>query len=267
MNVAFHLNNFGLRSRMVSRVGADVLGKELLTFLSQKGVSTDLIQKDYTFPTGVVNVILDEKGSPSYDIVRPVAWDYIHFNDSVLKALENSDMLVFGSLAARNETSANTLLQMLDAAPKKVFDVNLRPPYYRRELLETLLARTDILKMNDEELDIISDWYALPRDEKERMADIRERFDLQGVLMTKGKDGALYFDDEGLHLQSGFPVKVKDTIGSGDSFLAGFLSQLLAGRPAKECLSFACATGALVATRSGGTPLIDEDMVRAFMDK
>ena len=84
-------------------------------------------------------VMLDEKGSPSYDIVRPVAWDYIGFNDKILKALKNSDLMVFGSLAARNEVSANTLLQMLDLAPTKVFDVNLRPPYYQRELLEDLI--------------------------------------------------------------------------------------------------------------------------------
>ena len=97
MNVAYHLNNFGIRSLMVSKVGADDRGAELPAFLAAKGISTELIQKDYTFPTGTVNVLFDEKGSPSYDIVQPVAWDYIHLNDRVLAAVRQCDLLVFGS--------------------------------------------------------------------------------------------------------------------------------------------------------------------------
>ena len=112
MNVAYHLNNFGVRSLMISKVGSDDLGEELLGFLKQKVVSTDLIQKDDTFQTGVVNVIFDEKGSPSYDIVQQVAWDYIHFNGKVLGAVEQCDLLVYGSLATRSEASRNTLFQL-----------------------------------------------------------------------------------------------------------------------------------------------------------
>lgn len=265
MNVAYHLNNFGIRSLMVSKVGEDDLGKELLTFLQHKGISTEFIQKDYTFQTGVVNVQFDEKGSPSYDIVQPVAWDYIHLSDRVLAAVKECDLLVFGSLAARNETSRKTLIRLLNRAPLAVFDVNLRPPFYDRALLENLLSKSDIVKMNDEELDIIAGWYASSADERAKMEIVKRQFTLQAILMTKGKDGAVYLDDDGLHTQGGFPVEVQDTIGSGDSFLAGFISQLLAGKKPQECLAFACATGALVATHRGGTPEIDDEMVRTFI--
>jgi len=265
MNVAYHLNNFGVRSLMISKVGSDDLGEELLGFLKQKVVSTDLIQKDDTFQTGVVNVIFDEKGSPSYDIVQQVAWDYIHFNGKVLGAVEQCDLLVYGSLATRSEASRNTLFQLLESAKFKVFDVNLRPPYYNQALLEKLTAKADILKMNDEELDIISAWYIETTDERKKLDFVKAHFQLKAILMTKGKDGAIYIDDDGFYTQVGFPVEVQDTVGSGDSFLAGFLSQLLKGKSPQECLTFACATGALVASNRGGTPVINEEMVKVFV--
>lgn len=266
MNVAYHLNNFGVQTRMVSRIGDDGWGKELMQFLQAKDISTDLIQTDPDHQTGIVNVTFDEKGGPDYDIVQPVAWDFIHLDSKILDAVERSDLLVFGSLAARGEVSRKTLLQMLESARLKVFDVNLRPPFYRQDSLEQLLCQADIVKMNDDELDIISAWYTRKTGELDKMELVKKHFDLTGVLMTKGKSGASYLDDDGLHEQTGFPVKVADTIGSGDSFLAGFLSQWLAGRYPLECLRFACATGALVATHRGGTPAMDTGMVYTFLE-
>ena len=267
MNVAYHLNNFGVKASMVSRVGTDDLGRELLNFLQKKGVNTHLIQQDERIPTGIVNIVLDPNGSPSYEIVQPAAWDFIQLNEQLLAAAAQSDVLVFGSLATRHATSRNTLLQLLDRAKMKVFDVNLRPPFYRQEALEKLLEKANIVKMNDEELDIISAWYGSEKDEYQKLEAVKSRFDLTAVLLTKGKDGALYLDDQGSYEQPGFPVKVKDTIGSGDSFLAAFLAYLLAGRPPQTCLEFACLTGALVATYPGGTPAITEQEVLAFAGK
>ena len=267
MNVAYHANNFGLKSKMISRVGNDDLGKELLAFLKEKGVSTDLIQTDHTFQTGVVNVTLDEKGSPSYEIVEPVAWDYIHPDETAQKAVKNAAALVFGSLACRTERTKKTLLELLGMAKLRVFDVNLRPPFFSRELLETLLEKADIVKMNDEELEIIAGWYGGGNNERSDLELVREKFDLQTIVMTKGPNGAVLQNADGFFTQGGFPVKVQDTIGSGDSFFAGFLKKYLTGAPPQECLAFACATGALVASKKGGTPSISEDEVEQFRQK
>ena len=265
MNVCFHLANFGLQSRMISKVGNDELGSALLAFLNEKGIDTGLVQTDTKQRTGIVNVSF-EGGGPSYEIVAPVAWDFIEINDKLLSEIRKADVLVYGSLATRNQTSRDTLLSLLGEVPFKVFDVNLRPPNYEKEILEILLAQADIVKMNDEELEIISGWYTESKDEIEQLKYLKKYFGFEGILMTKGKDGALYFNEEGLHVQSGFPVeKIADTIGSGDSFLAGFLSQFLQGKTPTECLAFACATGALVATHQGGTPSINERIVKDFI--
>lgn len=267
MNVAYHLNNFGVPTRMVSRVGEDQLGEELLDFLKRKDLSTELVQHDPDHPTGTVQVTMREGGFPEYDIVEKVAWDFIALTDSTLRAIENSDVLVFGSLAARNKTSKNTLLELVDRAAFKVFDINLRPPFYQQDLLEKLLSQADIVKVNDEELEIVAGWYGRPSSETEQLSFVRKQFELTGVILTKGAEGAVFMDAEGLYRQSGFSVEVEDTIGSGDSFLAGFLSRYLRGEHPTDCLAFAGATGAMVATYRGATPLITEDMVRRFIAK
>ena len=168
MNVAFHANQLGIAAQMISKVGKDDLGKDLIDLLNQKGVDTSLVQTDDTYPTGTVKVTLDAKGSPSYEIVAPVAWDFIHANTANKTAVQTADAFVFGSLAARNETTRNTLLELLKLAKLKVFDVNLRSPFYTKPLLTQLLHQADIVKMNDEELEIIGGWLDINDTEAER---------------------------------------------------------------------------------------------------
>lgn len=265
MNVAYHANNLGLSAKMISRVGADELGKELINFLNGKGVSTQFVQTDPMFPTGIVNVSLDAKGSPSYEIVQPVAWDYIQPDETLYDIVKTADALVFGSLACRSEQSKNTLLELLELAPLRVFDVNLRHPFFSKSLLETLLSKADFVKMNDEELAIITDWNDIKGNETAQMERLKEKYDLDLILLTKGAKGAACMDDTGYHEHSGFPVKVFDTIGSGDAFLAAFLSKKLSGAGTEECLAFACALGALVATKQGGTPGVSNVEIQQFI--
>lgn len=265
MNVAFHLNNFGVPTKIISRVGKDGWGSELLDFLWEKGVPTELIQRDPKHSTGIVNVIMEDGGHPQYEIVENAAWDYIELKSEALKAVEECDLMVFGSLAARNQKSRNTLIQLLSSVKFKVFDINLRPPFYRQELLEELLAQTDIVKMNNEELAIVAKWYIKSKQENVQLEFVKDKFNLKGIILTKGAEGAVFFDDDDLHQQSGFPVEVQDTIGSGDSFLAGFLSRYLQGQSPLDCLAFAGATGALVATHRGATPHITEKMVKTLV--
>lgn len=265
MNVAYHAHNFGLQSRMISRVGDDALGEELLDFLRSKDISTELIQRDPSHRTGVVDVFLDEKGSAKYDIVKPVAWDFIGVQREAEDWARRADAFVFGSLACRNEATRNTVLRLLDLVTGHVvFDVNLRAPFYSRELLEELLPKAGIVKMNDEELDIITGWYTSESTEEAKMAFLKGRFGLKTLVVTRGKDGAACLTGAGLFTQSGFPVQVQDTIGSGDSFLAAFLKKRLEGADIQDCLAFACMTGALVATKKGGTPFVRAEEVEAF---
>ena len=254
MNAAYHAQIFGLQSHMISRVGRDDLGRQLCAFLTDKGIPVDLVQEDPTFPTGTVNVLLDEKGSPSYEIVAPVSWDQIHPDERAKAAVVQADALVFGSLACRTDRSKNTLLELLDLAPSKVFDVNLRPPFFSQGLLETLLAKTNLAKMNEEELETICGWYQVVGDLAMKMDFLKNQFRLDSIIVTKGPQGAAYLNDEGLFQHAGFKVKVQDTIGSGDAFLGAFLSRSLQGAAPEDCLATACAAGALVATKQGATP-------------
>ncbi len=267
MNVAHHAQQLGLPSTMISSVGEDELGEELIQFLKGKGIPTRWIQQSKNYPTSSVQVHLDEKGSASYEIVEGVAWDDIQLEASMLARVKAASAIVFGSLATRTVTTKETLLSLLAVAPLRVFDINLRAPFYSPAAIEALLKQSDIVKTNDEELDLLADWYGQARNLDDMTKFVRDKFELQKIIVTRGGEGAMCRDEQGLHSHSGFPVTVKDTVGSGDSFLAAFLSQMLAGKSTVDCLAFACAVGALVATKSGGTPAINSQMVLDFMKR
>ena len=266
MNVAYHLNALGIDANIISRVGNDDLGLELKTFLSKKAISTAYVQTDNVLPTGVVDVTLDEKGSPSYKIVQPVAWDNIMLTDDIKKAVSEADALVFGSLICRNEASKQTLFELLDLARTTVFDVNLRPPFYAKDLIEPLLQKANIVKMNEDELNIISKWNSLETDFTEQIREVQERYDIQTLIVSHGSVGAYCLENDVLYFQKAFDIIVKDTIGSGDAFLAGFLSEKMKGNAPQACLKKACAMGAFVATQSGATPAITEGVILELMN-
>lgn len=267
MNVAFHANQLGLDCKMISKVGDDDLGKELKKFLEDKGVSVELVQTDSTFPTGIVNVIINQGGVPNYEIVSPVAWDYITSEDKAKDYIKNADALIFGTLACRTERNKRTLLEYIELAHLRLLDVNLRFPFYSKHLVEELLIKADIVKMNDDELDIIAGWYGVEGDEKEKLTFIKSQYEPDILILTKGKHGAICLDESSYLVQKGFEVKVEDTIGSGDAFLAAFLSKYLLGKNTQECLEFSGAVGALVATKSGGTPEITPDEIKTLIQQ
>ena len=152
MNVAYHLKKLGNSPAMISRVGSDDRGAELLRIFQEKGLNTDFIQRDESLPTGIVNATPIERGEMSYEICAPVAWDNIQWHDSMEGLIRNADHFVFGSLAARNRQSHNTLFKLIERASNKVLDINLRPPHFNAKTVEELLAVADIVKMNEDEL-------------------------------------------------------------------------------------------------------------------
>lgn len=262
MNVACQLSNLGIAAKMISAVGQDELGTRLLHFLRERGVDTSLIGMHPTLPTGTVKVSLDDKGVPTYEILQPVAWDHISLTEAAAEAVKAADAFVFGSLAARSKHSLDTLTELLKVAAMPVLDVNLRAPFYEQTTIAALMQQTRLLKLNDEEIALLGKWWKLPGTQAEQMEWLMQKFGLEAVVLTRGANGAALLDHHGFYEHSGYSVKVADTVGSGDAFLAGFLSQWLAGASAMQSLSFACATGALVASLPGGTPNINENMVR-----
>jgi fructokinase len=266
MNVATHLQNLGITANMISCVGNDDLGQELKHFLASKNCTTQYIQTDKNLPTGIVKVTLSEKLDASYEIVEPVAWDFISLSDEILHIVENAQALVFGTLASRGAYSYNTLLHLLEKSKLKVFDVNLRSPYFSQNVIETFLQKADIVKMNDDELNIIGDWYFSGDSEIEKLQKLAQKFDLKTLIVTQGGAGAMLLQEGKYYKAHGFEVKVVDTIGSGDSFLAGFLKNYLAGNPPAYSLNYACALGALVATQSGANPEIKEQDIFNLMN-
>lgn len=255
MNVAIHLTYNNYSPLMISRVGRDDLGAELLAFLKSKNVPATYIQTDQTHLTGFVTANISNKNEVSYEIVEPVAWDFIQYDEQAASQVAQSDVFIYGSLAARNAVSRETLLRYLPLAPLRVFDVNLRPPFYSREQVGQLMPFADIVKMNDQELKEVAAWFELEGStEQAQMQALRQQFGLQLVLVTRGENGAAVLSQQGYFEHPGFQVEVADTIGSGDAFLATFLSNYLQQKPLAEALKNACAVGAFVASRPGATP-------------
>jgi fructokinase len=267
MNVAIHLKNFGHNASIISRVGTDDLGKELLEFIDKNELDSQFIQQGQNHLTGVVKVNMDDKNNVSYKIVKPVAWDYILLEEEVLNAVRNADCFVFGSLSARSEQTFDTLKKLLEVATTKVLDINLRPPYYDKETIEFLLTKTDILKLNHLELDEICAWFFEANGMTEKLSQLSKMFNLRTICITLGEDGAMLFNEGNIYRSSGFEVEVADTIGSGDSFLACFIANFLNQENIEKTLQKACAVGALVAQNHGATPFISEQDIQSLLNK
>ena len=264
-NVAVHLHQLGQSVDLISRIGNDDLGMELLGFIESKGLRTDYVQHSNTHLTGVVEANVDNSHEVTYRIVQPVAWDYIQYDATVENLVEKAEMFVFGSLAARQAATRETLYRLLEHAKFKVFDVNMRPPHYSKEAVKHLLEKANLVKLNHHELAEIMRWFDQETDRPTAMQWLATFFDLQAVCVTCGADGALLWTNNQLYRAPGAPVEVKDTIGSGDSFLAALLKGWLAGQEPGALLRFACATGALVATHQGATPTFTETDVRELL--
>lgn len=266
LNVGLRLASLGIETQIISRIGQDAKGKELLDFIEANDVSTTYIQTDSHFSTGEVTVKLDEKGSASYTINYPVAWDKIEATPEAHDIVSFADAVVFGSLVCRDTASYQSLLSLLNVAKYKIFDVNLRAPFYTQELLSDLMNKADFIKFNDDELYEISAYLGSPYHSLEQnMQFIAEKTNTQHICVTKGSHRAVLFYNNQLFYNSGYKITVADTVGAGDSFLAGLLSKLLAGIAPQEAINFACALGALVAQEEGANPKISKESIKAFM--
>lgn len=267
LNMCLRLNSFGIKANIISGVGLDTLGTELLNFVENKNVTTQFIARNQDKPTSTVQVTLDDSGSASYEIVADTAWDNIIVTPELLNEVKQSDIFVYGSLVARNDVSFKTLSSLLDVANFKVFDINLRAPHYNTKMLIELMCRADFIKLNDDELFEIAKEMGSPYHSLEQNLEyIGEKTNTKYLCVTKGRHGALLKINGQYFYNSGYLVKVVDTVGSGDSFLGSLMYQLATSDDGQKAVDFACAVGALVAQNKGATPELSMSLIEQFID-
>ncbi len=260
-NFAYHISQMGLESCAVSAIGDDALGREILEQLDDKAMEKYLPFVDY--PTGTVVVTLDNKGVPTYEINQGVAWDNIPFTEELRKIASRTVCICFGSLAQRNSVSRNSMQEFIAAMPKsddtlKVFDINLRQHYFNKEVIESSLAMCNILKLNDEELEIITPLLSLSGASiEERACEIVSRYSLKYLIITCGTDGSYLFDAQAHSFLPTPIVDVEDTVGAGDSFTAAFCGSILQRKTMQEAHALAVKVSAYVCTQKGAMPLLE----------
>ena len=261
-NFAYHAAQHGLHSVTVSAIGKDSLGEKALHLLQEKNLEHEL--PIVNFPTGSVQVTLDQEGVPSYEIKRDVAWDNIPFNDKIRQIATHTRSVCWGTLAQRNEISRNSIYCFLDHTPKdslKIFDINLRQNFYTKEIIKESLRRCNILKINDEELVTIGRLFGYPGlDMENKCWLILGKYSLDMLVLTCGVNGSYVFAPGFMSYQKTPKVDVTDTVGAGDSFTGTFCAGILKGMPITEAHEQAVKVSAYVCTQSRAMPQLPEEL-------
>lgn len=264
-NFAYHISQFGYNSKVVSAVGDDELGDELLKKFDENGLR--YIADKVSYPTGTVEVELDCDGVPIYDIREGVAWDNIPFTPELEALAQKTQVVSFGSLAQRSEVSRSTINSFLDAMPNgegyyKIFDINLRQGFYTKQTLCSSMEKCNILKINDEELVAISRMFGYPGiDLQDKCWILLAKYNLEMLILTCGVNGSYIFTPGNVSFVATPKVKVADTVGAGDSFTAAFISSLLNGYSVRDAHSKAVKVSAYVCTQNGAMPKILPEML------
>lgn len=266
LNVALRLHSFKNDVSIISSIGDDKNGKKLKDYIEQQGLSTAYIQINTTHKTSTVAVKLDEKGAATYKIKKPCAWDYILLEDQLLSLVKKSDAFIFGSLVTRNKQSEDTLKRLLNTAVFSVFDVNLRPPHYEIEKLKALIKSASFIKFNDDELfEINRKLGFINNSVKENIKYISKFTNTSQICVTRGGEGAILYFNQKFYENGGYKVKVADTVGAGDSFLATLIECLLKKENSQKAIDTACAIGALVAQNHGANPKISLEEIKKII--
>ena len=259
-NFAYHVSQFGLPSCVVSAVGDDDLGREIIENFTAKGLKQ--LIADVPYPTGTVQVEIDQSGVPQYEIKENVAWDNIPYTERLESLAERTTAVCFGSLAQRNVVSRNTINRFLDVVSRNeenliVFDVNMRQGFYNKEILCNSMKRCNILKINDEELVTVSRMFGYPGiDLQDKCWILLGKYNLKMLILTCGINGSYVFTPGNVSFQPTPKVEVADTVGAGDSFTAAFISSVLKGKSVSEAHSLAVRTSAFVCTEKGAMPTL-----------
>lgn len=263
-NVACHLRRLGFRPTLISAVGEDVLGGEILDRAKANGLDTFSITVQPNAPTGIAKVALAPDGSASYTFPEPSAWDRIDIGDTARTELAETNAIIFGSLAARSEQNSELLESILDESNAlRVFDVNLRPPHIDRLAILTLSQKADVLKLNADELTFLSNMEFSQGNLEGAVGAVASYTGVRKICVTFGSEGAAYFDGRKITTANAPQVDVSDTIGAGDAFTAAFVAGLVRGDEPEDNLERACKLGAFVAAHDGANPAYDPNQIFA----
>lgn len=263
-NFAYHVSQFGLNSRVVSAVGQDKLGTEILDNFREKRLQG--IIETVPYPTGTVQVTLDNEGVPCYDIKEGVAWDNIPYTEDLDQLARQTQAICFGSLAQRSIVSRETIARFLATMPDtpetlKIFDINLRQSFYTKEILCDSFSRCNVLKINDEELVTVSRLFGYPGiDLQDKCWILLAKYNLKMLILTCGVNGSYVFTPGHVSFVETPTVQVADTVGAGDSFTAAFTAAIIRGRSVREAHQLAVDTSAYVCTQQGAMPVLPESL-------
>lgn len=262
VNFAYHAGQFGIDTMAVSAIGNDKLGED--TIAEMNGKHLNHIFPSVPYPTGSVQVKLDEKGVPAYDIKENVAWDNIPFTNEIESVARNCQAVCFGSLAQRNAVSRSTIRKFIESTPSgciRIFDINLRQNFYTSNVIRDSLEHCNILKINDEEIMLVSRMFNYDSSNIENVCrTIMEDFSLEMIILTCGTKGSYIFTKGGVSFMPTPKVNVADTVGAGDSFTGSFCAAILRGLPVAEAHKKAVEVSAYVCTQNGAMPEIPESM-------
>lgn len=264
VNFAYHVAQLGVESLAISAVGRDELGDEIISILNQRGVN--YIVPRVAEPTGTVQVTLNAKGVPSYEICEGVAWDNIPYDQHITEVAQECAAVCFGSLAQRSEQSRKTIRLFLDSMPQdkqtlRIFDINLRQAFYSKEIIEESLKKCNVLKINDDEFATVGAMLGFEGSDFETGSRfLMNNYNLRMVIVTCGENGSYIFSEEGISFLPTPKVDVADTVGAGDSFTAAFVASLLKGCTIAEAHRKAVDVAAYVCTQSGAMPILPEEL-------
>jgi len=266
-NFAYHAQALGGRGVVVSCVGDDELGKEIMRRLEELGLERKYVAVDENHPTGTVTVRLDRHGKPDYTIHENVAWDFIPSDSSLSELAGQTDAVCFGSLCQRSEVSRSTIRNFLQATKPdciRVFDINLRQSYFNREIVEAMLEVATVLKLNDEELSVVADLLDLTGSETDILSQLMAAYPLRMIALTRGANGSRLYAQGESSDHKGFPAQITDTVGAGDSFTAAMTLGLLQGKPLDWINEYSNRVASFVCSQSGATPKLPDTLAEEF---
>jgi len=256
-NFAYHAQALGAKTLVISRVGDDALGREIVHGLEHFGLNTEGIQVDSNLPTGTVSVLLDKNGTPTFTIHEHVAWDNIKIEKTILEKVSQADVICFGTLAQRGSTSRAAVRDILKAVSTKalrIFDINLRQHFWSSEIIRESLENANVLKLNDDELPIVTELFDLHGNESSKLMQLAERFRLKAVALTKGANGSTLLVDGNVLSHPGTKLRIVDTVGAGDSYTAALALGLLTHQNNETILERAHQVANFVCTHAGAMP-------------
>lgn len=266
-NFAYHARALGASAKVVTRIGSDALGRELLRRFGEMGIDNDTVQLDETVPTGTAAVRLENGGVPQFIIQDNVAWDHLMLTAEARKAIQAANAVCFGSLAQRSKPAAAVIQKLVAATSAealRVFDINLRQHFYTREVIEQSLLLANVLKLNDQELVVLEKMFELNGGAKQQLEQLANRFGLRLVALTRGQQGSLLYQTGNWSDLPGSSVQIVDTIGAGDSFTAALVMGVLGGMTLDQIHHTAADVADFVCSNTGATPSLPESFRLKF---